>query len=86
MMEIFIDVIGWVAAVLIVGAYYFNIKGKWQAHHKAYIFCNLIGGFFFILNTVYHKAYPSAMVNVVWVIIAIGAIIKGRKAPHEQKS
>jgi hypothetical protein len=35
-----------------------------------------VGGAFFIVNTAYHGAYPSALVNVVWVIIAVFSLLK----------
>ena len=79
-MRIFIDVIGWLAALLIVGAYYLNIRGKWNARSKPYIWCNLVGGILFTANTCYLGAYPSALVNVVWIVIAVGAMVKNNAA------
>ena len=75
-MALLIDVLGWIASVLIVGAYFLNIRGRWSAQSKWYIICNLVGGAFFIINTAYHGAYPSALVNVVWVIIAMLSLLK----------
>ena len=71
-----VEIIGWIGALLIVGAYYLNMNGKLKSTSSAYIICNLIGGVFFIINTFVHKAYPSVLVNVVWVIIALSAILK----------
>lgn len=79
MYEIFVEITGWIASILIVGAFALNSFGKISATSKWYQLANLIGGIFFIVNTVYHKAYPSAVVNVVWVIIAISALLKLRK-------
>lgn len=78
MMETIINIIGWIASVLIVGAYFLNIRGKLSSQSKWYILANLVGGLFFIANTIYLKAYPSAMVNVIWVIIAVASLIKPR--------
>ncbi len=78
-MNIFIETIGWIASVLIVGAYYLNIKGKLTAGSTAYIWANMVGGSFFVANTAWHGAYPSAVVNVVWVLIAGFALFKKRK-------
>jgi hypothetical protein len=68
--------LGWIASVLIVGSYALNITGKLAASSKIYVLANIIGGVFFVVNTYYHKAYPSMFVNVVWVIIAIYMISK----------
>jgi hypothetical protein len=78
-MEIFIEIIGWIASVLIVGAYFLNIRGKLSAQSMPYILANLVGGAFFIANTIWHGAYPSALVNVVWVIIAMVSLYQLRK-------
>ncbi|MCU0323848.1 MAG: hypothetical protein MUF45_01140 [Spirosomaceae bacterium] len=76
MFEVFVEIIGWISSVLIVGAYFFNIQGKLSSEDNRYIWANITGGVGFIINTIYHHAYPSAVVNVVWVIIAVGAIIR----------
>jgi hypothetical protein len=75
-MKLFIEIIGWIASLLIVGAYFLNIRGKWSAQSAKYIWCNLVGGVFFVVNTTYHEAYPSALLNVVWVIIAMLSLRK----------
>jgi hypothetical protein len=75
-MGILIEMLGWIASVLIVGSYALNITGKVPASSKIYVLANIIGGVFFVVNTYYHKAYPSMFVNVVWVIIAIYMIRK----------
>ena len=78
-MGIAIEVLGWIASVLIVGAYFLNIRGKLKANSPLYIWCNLVGGIFFVFNTFYHRAYPSMLVNIVWVIIALEAILRKKK-------
>jgi hypothetical protein len=75
-LELLIEMLGWIASVLIVGSYALNITGKLAASSKIYVLANIIGGVFFVVNTYYHKAYPSMFVNVVWVIIAIYMIRK----------
>ena len=78
-MNYFIEIIGWIGAVLIVGAYFFNINGKLKSSSMIYIISNLMGGVFFTINTYVHQAYPSMIVNIIWVIIAIAAILKKDK-------
>jgi hypothetical protein len=79
-MNIFVEILGWVASVLIVGSYALNITGKLAAESKIYIFANVFGGLFFVINTYFHQAYPSMVVNMIWVIIAIIMIAKKKKA------
>ena len=74
-----IEIIGWIGSVLIVGSYFLNINGKLKSTSPVYIISNLMGGIFFTINTFSHKAYPSVAVNIIWVIIAIAALIKKAK-------
>lgn len=79
-MNVLIEIIGWVGSVLIVGAYCLNMYGYWKTNTALYILCNLFGGIFFIINTFFHEAYPSMIVNIVWVFIAVAALFKKPKA------
>ena len=85
-MELLIEILGWIASVLIVGSYYLNIRGKMSVGSLAYIWSNLVGGAFFVVNTSFHSAYPSAMVNAVWVLIALAALFKKRHSTATTKS
>jgi hypothetical protein len=78
-MNILIEILGWMASVLIVGSYALNITGKLHTDSKWYVWANILGGLFFVINTYFHQAYPSMMVNVIWVIIAIVMIIRKKK-------
>jgi hypothetical protein len=84
-LELLIEILGWIASVLIVGSYALNITGKLHSSSKIYVLANIIGGVFFVVNTYFHKAYPSMFVNVVWVIIAIYMISKKKKKNNNAK-
>lgn len=80
-MEIIIESLGWIASVLIVGSYALNISGKLLTTSKLYVWANLFGGLFFVINTYFHQAYPSMVVNSIWVVIAIVMLVK--KQPNK---
>jgi hypothetical protein len=71
-----IEIIGWIGTILIVGAYFLNINGKIKSTAVPYILANLVGGILFSIYTYAHRTYPNLVVNIVWVFIAIAAIIK----------
>ncbi|MBS1496228.1 MAG: hypothetical protein JSU03_00950 [Bacteroidetes bacterium] len=77
-MNILIEIIGWIGAVLIVGAYSLNIYGVWKTHSLKYIAANFFGGLFFVIHTFVHHAYPSMIVNIIWVFIAMFALLKNK--------
>jgi len=78
-MDIFVEIMGWIGSVLIVGSYALNITGRLATTSKLYVLANIIGGLFFVVNTYFHQAYPSMFVNIVWVIIAIIMLSKKDK-------
>lgn len=80
MMETGIEVLGYIAFVLILAAYALNIKGRIKSSSPIYIWFNLFGGLFFAINTYYHHAYPSAILNVIWVLIAVTSLLKKKSA------
>jgi hypothetical protein len=78
-MTILVEVLGWIASLLIVGSYALNITGRLSAKSKLYVTANIIGGVFFVVNTYYHQAYPSMLVNIIWVIIALIMLAKKKE-------
>lgn len=74
-----IDIIGWLGSILVVTAYALNIYGKLSAESPAYYALNICGSACLIVNTLYHHAIPSMVVNVVWIGIAVVAIFKRSK-------
>lgn len=74
-----IEIIGWIGTILIVGAYFLNINGKVKSTSIPYIVSNLIGGVLFSIYTYAHRTYPNMVVNVIWVFIAIAALMKKNK-------
>jgi len=78
-MNLTIEIMGWVASVLIVGSYALNITGRLKANSNWYVWANIIGGLFFVINTYFHQAFPSMVVNIIWVIIAFVMIFKNKK-------
>jgi hypothetical protein len=83
-MKLLIDIIGWVGSMEVIAAYGLNSYQKIKSDSLLFQLLNFTGGIFLIINTIYYSAYPSAFINVVWVIIASIAIIqffrKGKKS------
>jgi len=67
MLTITIEIIGWVAALLILAAYGLLTAGKLQADSRAYQWMNVVGAAGFILNSGWNGAWPSAALNVIWM-------------------
>jgi hypothetical protein len=76
--KLFIDMIGWIGGLEVVIAYALISAKKVDGYSLSFQLLNLTGSILLIINTVYHSAYPSAVVNVVWVGIALFSIYKSR--------
>ena len=74
-MDLVIEIIGWVAAGLILGAYALLTLGKLEAKSIPYQAMNVVGALGFILNSGWNGAIPSAALNVVWAGIGVAAIL-----------
>jgi hypothetical protein len=75
-MRLFIDVIGWIGSFEVILAYFLISNGRLDAGSTFYQWLNLTGAVFLIINTIYYGSYPSTFINVVWVVIAIQALVK----------
>ena len=70
MTPIFINLLGWVGAVLVLIAYGL-ISIKWmEGNSVSYQALNVTGAVLLVINSYYLGAYPSVGVNAAWVGIA----------------
>jgi hypothetical protein len=75
-MKLLIDIIGWTGSCMVVLAYGLNSYQKIQSNSMLFYLLNLAGGIFLIVYSIYYTAYANTFINVVWVFIAIPAIIQ----------
>ena len=71
-----IEAAGWIGAVLILLAYALLSGGKLTGHSLVYQGLNIIGAAGFALNGWWHDAKPSAVLNILWMLIGLGASIR----------
>jgi len=75
-LEFWIDIFGWIGSAEVVIAYAMNSYQRMRSDSPVYQWLNLSGSIFLMINTAWYGAYPSAMVNVVWLFIAMSSLIK----------
>lgn len=73
-LQTFVSVAGWVAALLILGAYSLLSFGKILPSSWVYQAMNILGAAGFIINSGHNNAWPSVALNVVWMGIALYAL------------
>ena len=80
-MKVAVEVIGWVGAALILGAYALLSTGRLRAESLTYQLMNILGAAGFVVNSGWNGALPSAAMNVVWMGIGIYALRQRRRVP-----
>lgn len=68
---VFIELIGWTGAGLILAAYTLVSLGRLQPQSYAYQAMNVAGAAGFIINSGYHGAIPNAALNLVWIAVGL---------------
>ena len=74
--EIAVEVVGWAGALLILLAYLLLSAGRLTGQSIVYQGMNIVGAAGFVVNGWWHRAIPSAALNVLWLLI--GAIASWR--------
>jgi hypothetical protein len=74
--EIAVEAAGWGGALLILLAYLLLSAGRLTGQSLVYQGMNIVGAAGFVINGWWHGALPSAVLNVLWLLI--GAIASWR--------
>lgn len=74
--ELFVEIVGWTGAVLILFAYLFLSAGKLTGQSTVYQGMNVVGAAGFTINGWWHGALPSTALNIIWMGIGLVALWK----------
>src|SRR6185437_11198326 len=81
-----IEIAGWLGAAMLIVAYGLVSYGSVGGRSRFYQALNTLAGLLLAVNTVWHRAWPAAAVNIIWTGIAVGALVAGatrRATPNE---
>jgi hypothetical protein len=76
--EIAIEAAGWAGAVLVLAGYALASAGRLDGRSPLFQWLNLVGAAGFVINTAYHGAIPSMVLNIIWCGIAVVTLVKRR--------
>ena len=79
MEAVMFDGLGWIGAFLLLLAYAMVSFKKVEADSQTYQWLNITASILLAINTLYHQAYPSSFVNIIWTVIALVAILTIRR-------
>lgn len=74
MSTFFIEIAGWIGALLILAGYALLTSGRVTAKSPLYQWLNVFGAVGFIVNGIANHALPSAGLNIVWLGIGLFAL------------
>ena len=70
------EFVGWIGGALILVGYFLLTAGKVTAKSPSYQWLNVVGAAGFIANSGWNGAWPSAVLNIIWVGIGVVALIR----------
>ena len=73
-MTVAIEVVGWAGALLILASYILVSTGRLSGQSATFQWMNVVGAAGFVVNSGYHGAIPSTVLNVVWCAVGLGAL------------
>lgn len=79
------NVIGILGSTLIVSAYAYNVYAR-TVNAFVYNGTNLLGALFLTLSLLVHFNLASLLLEIVWIIIAVGGLIKAWRNRADQMS
>ena len=79
--DLLVEVVGWIGSAEILLAYGLNSYQKIKSDSRIFLFLNLTGGLLLIYYTFYKDALANTFLNVIWVIVAVIALIKLYRRP-----
>lgn len=82
--NIYINVLGWMGAVLLLAAYWLVSTNRARGNGLGFQSLNIAGSAMLIANSAYYGALPSVGVNAFWILIAIVALVKRGRPERRQ--
>ncbi len=71
-----IDILGWIGAACSLTAYFLISTRQLDGTSFKFQMLNILGAFALMANSYYYGAFPSALVNVAWIAIALLSLYK----------
>jgi hypothetical protein len=76
-MKLFVEVAGWLGALMMLSAYVLLTVGRLKSQSPLYHWLNIISGAGLICNSGWNGAYPSVSINAVWLAIGLYGVFAG---------
>jgi hypothetical protein len=75
-MVLMVEIVGWAGAVLVLGAYILVSTGRLSGESALFQWMNAVGAAAFVINTAWHGAIPSMVLNIIWSMVGFLALFR----------
>ena len=79
-MTLLIEAAGWIGAALILGSYILVSTGRLAGRSRTFQWMNVGGAAGFVVNSGWHGAIPSTVLNVIWLGVGLATLWTLRRA------
>jgi len=77
-LPLLVEIVGWTGAVLVLIGFALVSAGRIEARGALFQWLNLLGAASFVVNSGWHGAVPSFVLNIIWCAIAAVALLRLR--------
>jgi hypothetical protein len=78
MLAVAMEVCGWLGGLVLICAYAMVSFERISARGGVFQALNLVGSLMLASNSAWHHAWPSVSVNLIWIGVGVGALLRGR--------
>ncbi|MFD0891059.1 hypothetical protein ACFQ08_41475 [Streptosporangium algeriense] len=82
-MPLFVDILGWAGAAVMLYGYAMVSSSRMAGDGPRYQVINLAGSAALMVNAAWHSAWPSAILNVVWAVIGLAAVLRNARSDRK---
>jgi len=82
---VLVNVVGWIGMALLIGAYGLVTAAKILGTSLQFQLMNLVGGGALMVNSAYYGAWPSAVLNMVWVVIGVVGLLRSGRVKERRE-
>lgn len=81
---LWIHALGTVGAVMLLLSYFLVSQKRLQGDSMTFQLLNIVGSVLLAINTGFFHAWPSMVLNIVWVAVGVSVIRKVKRIPEGQ--
>ena len=71
---VLVETAGWIGAGLILGSYILVSTGRIEGRSRTFQWMNIVGAAGFVINSGWHGAIPSTVLNAVWLGVGLATL------------